>query len=43
VLAIIGPIFVTAGDVKSQADIDAALASLSNTSFVDKADPSAIG
>jgi sulfonate transport system substrate-binding protein len=43
VLAIIGPIFVSSGDVKSQDDIDAALASLFNTTFIDKADASAIG
>jgi sulfonate transport system substrate-binding protein len=43
VLEIIGPIFVASGDVASQDDIDAALDSLFNTTFIEKADPSAIG
>lgn len=40
VLEKIGPIFVAAGDVKSQADIDAALATLINDTFITTADPS---
>ncbi len=40
VLEKIGPIFVASGDVKSQKEIDAALASLINPAFVSKADPS---
>ncbi len=43
VLAFIGPIFVESGDVASQDQIDAALDSLFNTEFVDKADTSYIG
>jgi len=43
VLKIIGPVFVAAGDVKDQATIDDALSGLFNTTFIDKADPSAIG
>ncbi len=43
VLAIVGPIFVEAGDVANQGLIDGALASLFNDSFVKKADPSALG
>ncbi|MDJ0335194.1 aliphatic sulfonate ABC transporter substrate-binding protein [Salinibacterium sp. G-O1] len=43
VLAFIGPIFVESGDVASQDLIDAALDSLFNTEFVDKADTSTIG
>ena len=43
VLTIIGPVFVESGDVKDQASIDDALASLFNTTFIEKADPSAIG
>ncbi|MGV8885260.1 MAG: aliphatic sulfonate ABC transporter substrate-binding protein [Microbacteriaceae bacterium] len=43
VLTIIGPVFVAAGDVRSQAAIDAALDTLFNTVFIDKADASAIG
>lgn len=39
VLEKIGPIFVESGDVSSQADIDAALATLINDTFVTKADP----
>lgn len=39
VLQKIGPIFVASGDVASQDQIDAALASLLNDSFVRKADP----
>jgi sulfonate transport system substrate-binding protein len=42
VLKKIGPIFVASGDVSSQAQIDAALATLLNDSFVRKADASAI-
>jgi sulfonate transport system substrate-binding protein len=42
VLRKIGPIFVESGDVKTQAQIDAALASLLNDSFVKKADASVI-
>ncbi|MFF1573371.1 aliphatic sulfonate ABC transporter substrate-binding protein [Leifsonia sp. NPDC058292] len=43
VLKKVGPIFVESGDVKSQADIDTALKTLLNPTFVKKADPSAIG
>lgn len=39
ILQKIGPIFVESGDVASQDQIDAALASLLNDSFVKKADP----
>jgi sulfonate transport system substrate-binding protein len=42
VLAKVGPAFVETGDVKSQADIDEALATLLDDSLVQKADPSAI-
>jgi sulfonate transport system substrate-binding protein len=42
VLEKVGPAFVETGDVKSQADIDEALASLLDDSLVKKADPSAI-
>ena len=38
----VGPTFVETGDVKSQADIDEALATLLDDSLVKKADPSAI-
>ena len=40
VLSKIGPIFVASGDVKTQAEIDAALGSLVNASFITNADPS---
>ena len=40
VLAKIGPIFVASGDVKTQAEIDAALGSLINAAFITNADPS---
>jgi sulfonate transport system substrate-binding protein len=40
VLTKIGPIFVESGDVKSQAEIDAALGSLINATFIANADPS---
>lgn len=40
VLEKIGPIFVASGDVKSQAEIDAALATLINDTFITAADPS---
>lgn len=40
VLEKIGPIFVASGDVKSQAEIDAALATLINDTFITTADPS---
>ncbi|KQV06885.1 aliphatic sulfonate ABC transporter substrate-binding protein [Leifsonia sp. Root112D2] len=43
VLKTVGPIFVASGDVKSQSDIDKALKSLLNPTFVKKADPSVIG
>jgi sulfonate transport system substrate-binding protein len=43
VLKKIGPIFVQSGDVKQQSDIDTALKTLLQPSFVNKADPSAIG
>jgi sulfonate transport system substrate-binding protein len=39
VLEKIGPIFVEAGDVSKQSDIDAALASLINDTFINHADP----
>lgn len=39
VLTKIGPIFVESGDVEDQSDIDAALASLINPTFVAKAEP----
>lgn len=39
VLERIGPIFVASGDVSEQAQIDAALASLVNPTFVERADP----
>ena len=42
VLKIIGPIFVSAGDVASQDQIDAALKSLYEPRFATKADPAAI-
>ena len=40
VLEKIGPIFVASGDVKQQADVDAALAALINDHFIQAADPS---
>ncbi|GHD44757.1 aliphatic sulfonate ABC transporter substrate-binding protein [Mycetocola manganoxydans] len=43
VLEIIGPIFVETGDVKTQDDVDKALDSIINDSFVKKADADAIG
>ncbi|MFF1879468.1 aliphatic sulfonate ABC transporter substrate-binding protein [Leifsonia sp. NPDC058230] len=43
VLKKVGPIFVQSGDVKKQSDIDTALKTLLEPSFVEKADPSAIG
>lgn len=43
VLKKVGPIFVQSGDVASQSDIDKALDTLLDPSFVKKADPSAIG
>ena len=43
VLKVIGPVFVQTGDVATQSDIDTALKSLYNTTFVKKADPSANG
>ncbi|GAA1441326.1 aliphatic sulfonate ABC transporter substrate-binding protein [Leifsonia poae] len=43
VLKKVGPIFVQSDDVRSQADIDKALSSLLEPSFVKSADPSAIG
>ncbi|MGM0931598.1 MAG: aliphatic sulfonate ABC transporter substrate-binding protein [Actinomycetota bacterium] len=42
VLEKVGPAFVETGDVKSQAEIDEALATLLDDSLVKKADPSAI-
>jgi sulfonate transport system substrate-binding protein len=39
VLEKIGPIFVESGDVPSQAEVDAALASLINPTFVSRAEP----
>jgi sulfonate transport system substrate-binding protein len=42
VLTTIGPVFVESGDVIDQAAIDAALASIVNTTFIDNADPSRI-
>jgi sulfonate transport system substrate-binding protein len=43
VLKKVGPIFVQSGDVQKQSDIDTALKTLLEPSFVKKADPSAIG
>ncbi len=43
VLKFIGPILVSSGAVASQDNVDAALKSLYNTTFIDKADPSLIG
>ncbi len=43
VLKKVGPIFVQSGDVRSQSDIDTALETLLEPSFVKSADPSAIG
>jgi sulfonate transport system substrate-binding protein len=43
VLTVIGPIFVSNGDVASQDLIDTALNSLYDTQFAEKADPDAIG
>lgn len=42
VLAKVGPTFVEIGDVKSQADVDAALASLLDDSFAVKANPASV-
>lgn len=42
VLTKIGPVFVESGDVVDQAAIDAALATIVNTTFIDNADPSRI-
>lgn len=42
VLTKIGPVFVESGDVVDQAAIDAALASIVNTIFIDQADPTRI-
>ena len=39
VLEVIGPIFVASGDVSSQAQVDTALSSLLNATFVSRADP----
>lgn len=43
VLEKIGPVFVEAGDVQSQDQIDEALDTLFDASFVEKADPASIG
>lgn len=43
VLEVVGPIFVTSGDVREQASIDDALDSLFDTAFVDQADPDTVG
>ncbi|WP_306231658.1 aliphatic sulfonate ABC transporter substrate-binding protein [Agrococcus beijingensis] len=43
VLEFIGPIFVEAGDVTSQAAVDEALDTLFDTQFADAADPSSVG
>jgi aliphatic sulfonates family ABC transporter substrate-binding protein len=43
VLEKIGPVFVETGDVQSQQQIDDALGSLFDASFVEKADPASIG
>ena len=43
VLEKVGPIFVDSGDVRSQEDIDEALATLLNDELVDAADPSRVG
>ena len=42
VLTVIGPIFVESGDVKDQAAIDAALASLLEPKYAEAADPDAL-
>jgi sulfonate transport system substrate-binding protein len=43
VLKIIGPVFVAAGSVASQDQVDDALDTLYNTTFIDNANPSLIG
>lgn len=43
VLKVIGPIFVDAGDVASQQQVDKALATLIDDTFITSADPTAIG
>jgi sulfonate transport system substrate-binding protein len=43
VLEVVGPIFVSSGDVREQASIDDALDRLFDTTFVDAADPDAVG
>jgi sulfonate transport system substrate-binding protein len=43
VLKFIGPVLVSSGAVASQDQVDAALKSLYNTSFIENADPSLIG
>ncbi|MFU8946659.1 aliphatic sulfonate ABC transporter substrate-binding protein [Mycetocola zhadangensis] len=43
VLKIVGPIFVETGDVTSQDTVDDALDSIINDTFINKADPDAIG
>jgi sulfonate transport system substrate-binding protein len=43
VLKIVGPIFVETGDVTSQDAVDDALDSIINDTFINKADPDAIG
>ena len=42
VLEVVGPIFVTSGDVREQASIDDALDTLFDTTFIDRADPDAV-
>ncbi len=39
VLAFVGPLFVASGDVPTQANVDAALESLFDTTFIERADP----
>jgi sulfonate transport system substrate-binding protein len=43
VLKVIGPIFVEIGDVSKQSQVDEALASLFDTTYIDAADPSRVG
>ena len=43
VLKVIGPIFVEIGDVKEQSQVDDALGTLFDTTYVEAADPSRLG
>jgi sulfonate transport system substrate-binding protein len=43
VLEVVGPLFVESGDVPDQAAVDRALDSLFDTTFIEKADPQALG